>query len=109
MVELTSLQQILSMSSGPEKVQQVQQQQPDVQGRQFAAEFREIADIQKSQIRETEPGNESYLVEDKKEPEGKRHPKDKRKKRKSAESDSPAPENIRSEEVKQGKIVDIVI
>jgi len=109
MVELTSLQQILSMSSGPEKVQQVQQQQPDVQGRQFAAEFREIADIQKNQIRETEQGNESYLVEDKKEPEGRRNQKERRKKREPAASDSPAQENVRSEEVKQGKIVDIVI
>lgn len=109
MVELTSLQQILSMSSGPEKVQQVQQQQLDVQGRQFAAEFREVADIQKSQIRETEPGNESYLVEDKKEPEGKRNQKERKKKRNPSASDTPAPENIRPEEVKQGKIVDIVI
>lgn len=109
MVELTSLQQILSMSSGPEKVQQVHQQQPDTQGRFFAAEFREVADIQKTKVHESEKGNESHLVEDRKE-----SLKDQRKREKgkklgvSASVKNPEIEK-KLDEVAQGRIVDIKI
>lgn len=107
MVELSSLQQILSMSSGPEKVQQVQQQQPDTHGRQFANEMRELTDLQKTKVQESEEGNQSNLVGDKKEPGGRR----KGKKRKAAVNNSSrTDEEVKKvDEVRQGKIVDILI
>ncbi len=108
MVELSSLQQILSMSSGPEKVQQVQQQQPDVQGRQFAAEFREIADTQKNQVQGTEEGNQSKLVGDKKESEKDRRERKKRR-RDASKDDSLQSGALKVEEVRQGRILDITI
>lgn len=108
MVELTNMQQILSMSSGPEKIQQVQQQQPDTQGRQFAAEFRQVADTQKNQVKEATPGSESHLVEDRKEYLGGQQ-RGKGKKRGSAVSGETTEKEARVEEVNQGKIVDIKV
>lgn len=108
MVELTSLQQILSMSSGPEKVQQVQQQQPDTQGRFFAAEFREVADIQKTKVHESEKGNESHLVEDRKESLKDQRRREKGKRGVAASVKTPEIEK-KLDEVAQGRIVDIKI
>ncbi len=97
------------MSSGPEKVQQVQQQQPDTQGRQFAAEFRETADLQKNRVQETEQGSQSGLIEDKKELNGKKQQREKRKKQRSPNGQSLSSESISASEVTQGKLVDITI
>jgi len=108
MIGLTSLQQILSMSHGPEKVQQVQLQQPDVQGRQFVADLREVVDIQKNQVQETEEGNQAHSVGDKREPGGKRQSGNRGKRRKAAR-ELPPEADIHLEELNQGKIVDITI
>lgn len=109
MVELTNLQQTLSMSSATEKVQQVQQQQPDIQARQDAAELRALADIQKTQVQEAEEGNPSNLVQDKKGSAGNQPGKRRPRKRKGMENTKSVGKNMDAAEIPQGRIVDVSI
>lgn len=64
MVELTNLQQILSMSSQVEKVQQVQQQQHDVNVKKFSQDMRTVLDEKKIEVPEYEQGSEIKPADD---------------------------------------------
>lgn len=64
MAEPLSLQQILSMGSQVEKVQQVQQQQHDVSARQIAQDTRTQLDEKKIEVPAQERGDETKPTDD---------------------------------------------
>ena len=102
MVESAGMQQILSMSAAIEKVQQVQQQQPDMQGRHFAALLKEQEEQKKTGVQTSEKAEETRISKndrrkgDRRRERGRRHGEKK--------EDSVSEDNI-----KPGKIVDIVV
>ncbi len=109
MVELANLQQTLSMSSVTEKVQQVQQQLPDVQTMQNAAELRLRADIQKNRVQETEEGNPYNLIQDKQESAGNKSGKRKPRRQKEMGNKKLEENNMNAAEIPQGRIVNVSI
>lgn len=64
MVEPVSLQQILSMGTQVEKMQQVQQQQHDVSARNFAQDMRTTLDEKKIEVPGQEQGSEIKPADD---------------------------------------------
>ncbi|MBI4378294.1 MAG: hypothetical protein HY578_04270 [Nitrospinae bacterium] len=64
MAEVTNLQQILSMSGAVEKVQQVQQVQPVLQGEQFSASLRVKDDLKRTEVPATEKSDETSIREE---------------------------------------------
>ncbi len=64
MSESLSLQQILSMGTQVEKMQQVQQQQHDVSSKQFAQDMRTQKDEKKIEVPAQERGDETKPADD---------------------------------------------
>lgn len=64
MVEPVSLQQILSMGTQVEKMQQVQQQQHDVSGKNFVQDLRDTLDKKKIEVPVQEQGSEIKSADD---------------------------------------------
>ncbi len=102
MVESAGMQQILSMSSAIERVQQVQQQQPDMQGRHFTAVLREQEEQKKTEVQTSEKAEEARILE------GDRR-KGERRGHRGRRHGEKTEDSVSEDDIKPGKIVDIVI
>ncbi|MBI5183029.1 MAG: hypothetical protein HY999_01510 [Nitrospinae bacterium] len=102
MVESAGVKQIISMSAAIEKVQQVQQQQSDMQGRHFAILLREEERQRRKEVQTSEKAGETRISEGDKRRGERRSGKGRRYGERREDSTS-------DDDIKPGKIVDIVI
>lgn len=78
MLRAVDLQQVLMQSNSVERVQQVQQQQPDIQQRYFDVQLNEERKLRQEQVKDTEE-TERARIREKEEQERRRREKDNRK------------------------------
>ncbi len=78
MLRAVDLQQVLMQSNSVERVQQVQQQHPDIQQRYFDAQLSEERKLRQEQVKDTEE-TERARIREKEEQERRRREKDNRK------------------------------
>lgn len=78
MLRAVDLQQVLMQSNSVERVQQVQQQQPDIQQRYFDVQLNEERKLRQEQVKDTEE-TERARIREKEEQERRRKEKDNRK------------------------------
>lgn len=113
MLESPSLQQIFLMSSAVEKVQQVQQQQPDVQARHMAVQFAEQSEQKKIEVQQFDKIYETIIRDEKREA---RHDNSRKKNEVEnedmglfAEEEEKGYNSTDVKRAEHGKIVDIII
>jgi len=78
MLRAVDLQQVLMQSNSVERVQQAQQQQPDIQQRYFDVQLNEERKLRQEQVKDTEE-TERARIREKEEQERRRREKDNRK------------------------------
>jgi hypothetical protein len=106
MLRATDLQQILVQSNSMERVQQAQQQHPDMQQRYFSVQLSEERKLLKETVKNTEEAEKSRI---KSKEEGER-----RRKEAKAQEERPGKTEMKhekgaSDEVEQGALIDIKV
>lgn len=106
MVEPVSLQQILSMGTQVEKVQQVHQNQQDVAVRNFAQDTRTTLDEKKIEVPVQEEGSEIKPADDQTRQKASQEQKNKQQ---HDESQKKTEEKKISEDIEHGNRINIVV
>ena len=106
MVEPVSLQQILSMSTQVEKVQQVHQNQHDVSVRNFAQDMRTTLDEKKTEVPVQEEGSEIKPADDQSRQKANQEQKSKQQ---NDENQKKTEEKKPGEDIEHGNRINIVV
>ena len=106
MVEPVSLQQILSMGTQVEKMQQVHQNQHDVSVRNFAQDIRATLDEKKIEVPVQEEGSEIKSVDDQSRQKANQEQKSKQQ---NNENQKKTEENPSGEDIDHGNRINIVV
>ena len=106
MLRSSDLQQIFSHTSTLEKIQNIKQQQPDMEQRQFLLQLKAEDERNKREVGKSEETNETEIRDEERDKKGRKD----QKRTKSAEEDDTNQElTEKPPEIGQGRIVDIVV
>lgn len=106
MVRSLDVQQIILQSNAVERVQQVQQQHPDLQQRYFAGQLNKEKSLLKEKVKDLEESERLMIKEEERQPKRKKNPKGSRQK-KEEEDASDVNNDLSTDEV--GGKVDIKV
>lgn len=106
MVRSLDVQQIILQSNAVERVQQVQQQHPDLQQRYFADQLNKEKSLLKEKVKDLEENERLMIKEEERQPKRKKNPKGSRQK-KEEEDASDVNNDLSTDEV--GGKVDIKV
>lgn len=106
MVRSLDVQQIILQSNAVERVQQVQQQHPDLQQRYFADQLNKEKSLLKEKVKDLEESERLMIKEEERQPKRKKNPKGSRQK-KEEEDASDVNNDLSTDEV--GGKVDIKV
>jgi len=81
MVRSLDVQQIILQSNAVERVQQVQQQHPDLQQRYFAGQLNKEKSLLKEKVKDLEESERLMIKEEERQPKRKKNPKGSKQKR----------------------------
>lgn len=106
MLRAIDAQQVILQTNATERVQQIQQQHPDMQQRYFELELSKEQRLLKEKVKDTKESEEARIKE---EQERKKQLAGEHRQREHQEKKSPVPEDLGEEEPEQGGHINIKV